>query len=167
MSDHSQSYGQPSTRERRWSPAAWCQPEPRGEACLLSLPLAPPPALRQQGSLSLPGTERRGLAPAPAQSHCFSSQHPQVQVHLGVTSCLVALSCTVWGQPPVLRLGGPSETLVPGLELGTKAAPTGLLGASYGSQELVGGRSAAKHGVAFSAHPSLLPEPGLKLIKIK
>lgn len=49
------------------------------------------------------------------------------------------LSCTVWGQPPVLRLGGPSETLVPGLELGTKAAPTGLPGASYGSQESVGG----------------------------
>lgn len=93
---HIQSELQGGQREGGWAgrgtralpPGA--SPEPGGEALLLSLPLAPPPALYQQGSLGLPGTERRGLAPAPARSHCFSSQHPQVQVHLGVTSCLVA-----------------------------------------------------------------------------
>ena len=91
-----QSELQGGQREGGWvgrSPGALppgASPEPGGEALLLSLPLAPPPALYQQGSLGLPGTERRGLAPAPARSHCFSSQHPQVQVHLGVTSCLVA-----------------------------------------------------------------------------
>lgn len=51
--------------------------------------LAPPPAL-PAGLSGCPGTKQARLAPAPAPSHCFSSQHPQVQVHLGVTSCLVA-----------------------------------------------------------------------------
>lgn len=74
----------------QWSPAPGASPELGGEARLLSLPLAPPPTFCQQGFLGLPGTEQRGLVPDPAQSHCFSSQHPQVQVHLGVTSCLVA-----------------------------------------------------------------------------
>lgn len=37
----------------------------------------------------LPGTERRAGS-SPCSKPLFSSQHPQVQVHLGVTSCLVA-----------------------------------------------------------------------------
>lgn len=64
MSDHSQSYEQPSPRERRWSPAAWCQPEPRGEACLLSLPLAPlPPSASRALSASLAQSRGGWLQP--------------------------------------------------------------------------------------------------------
>lgn len=85
-----QAHWQGRGREK-WSPHSLTVPAQCWEGRpLLSLPLAPPPTFCQQGFLGLPGTEQSGLAPDPAQSHCFSSQHPQVQVHLGVTSCLVA-----------------------------------------------------------------------------
>lgn len=53
-------------------------------------PPSPPP-----GTFLSPPTQTLagllGPAPAAASAHCFPAQHPQVQVHLGVTSCLVAM----------------------------------------------------------------------------
>lgn len=88
---------------------------------------------------------------------------PQASPFGGLLSCMVA-----GGQPPVLRLRGPpseeeDSSSRPGVrdKDSSNRTPWCL---PMGPRNR---RSAAKHGVAFSAHPSLLPEPGPKLIKTK
>lgn len=52
---------------------------------------------------------------------------------------------------------------VPGLNLGTKTTPED----SWCRPQVPGTGGLLLPGVAFSAHPSLFPEPGPKLIKTK